>query len=51
MHHYAQINALSVCVAVSSLSAQVAHPRLIPIASPDETLIGKKWTGSAWIVV
>lgn len=52
MIHYAQIDPETmICVAVSSLSAEVLADNLIRLDSPDTSLIGKRWTGTAWEVV
>ena len=48
MPYYAQIDAENVCFAVSQLTDETESPSLIPISSLDATLIGRRWTGSAW---
>ena len=46
---YAQIDGGSVCVALLDTHASIDLPFMIPIASMDETLLGKTWKGTAWV--
>ena len=47
--HYAQIDPTTrLCIAVSTLSAEVHAPHLIPIDSPDRALLGRRWDGAQW---
>lgn len=50
-YYYAQINADGVCIALSDLSAEVIAANLIPLAAYDSDIIGKRWTGAAWVAV
>lgn len=48
---YAHVDANKVCTGIMDLSGPVVRADYIAITSFDASLIGKKWTGSAWIVV
>lgn len=48
MPFYAQLDAETVCFAVTQLAAETEAPTLVPIASLDAALIGRRWTGIAW---
>lgn len=48
MVYYAQINADSICFAVSELSGAVEALDMIPVDSSDMSLLGKRWTGENW---
>lgn len=48
MPYYAQLDAQSICFAISELSEIESSPSLVPIDSFDASLIGKHWTGIAW---
>lgn len=45
---YAQINEENICVGVSQLSGEVDSPLLIPLASFDSSVIGKKYNDGVW---
>ena len=46
---YAQTTPAGLVVGVSELAGEVSAPGLVPIPDYDQTLIGKVWTGSAFI--
>jgi hypothetical protein len=50
-YYYAQINGGSVCTGVLDTFAPIVAANMIAITSLDPSLIGKRWTGSAWVAV
>lgn len=50
-YFYAQIDATGICIALSDISGEVIAANMIPLAVYDSTVIGKRWTGSAWVAV
>lgn len=50
-YFYAQIDATGICVAISDLSGEVIAANMIPLATNDSAIIGKRWTGAAWVAV
>lgn len=46
---YAQLDGSGICVAVTQPAQPLVGAQFIPVASLDPTLIGKRWTGSAWV--
>ena len=47
-YFYAQINQDDVCYAVSSTHGVIVDPDLIQLNSFDESVLGKRWTGTTW---
>lgn len=50
-YYYAQIDATGICIALSDLSGEVVAANMIPLPAYDSAIIGKRWTGAAWVVV
>lgn len=51
MTTYAQINAGGVCVGLLDTPGTINAPHMIAVADYDQALIGKRWTGAAWVAV
>ena len=49
VHYYAQITDDGICCGVSQLSGIVNADNMIELESYDLSVMGMKWTGSAWI--
>lgn len=49
IHYYAQITEEGICCGVSQLSGIVNADNMIELESYDLSVMGMKWTGSAWI--
>lgn len=49
--YYAQLDGGGVCFAVTQAAGPLVGPSFVPIASLNASLIGQRWTGSAWVVV
>lgn len=50
-YYYAQINQAGICIALSDLSGEVVNANMIPLPAYDSSVIGKRWTGAAWVAV
>lgn len=48
MPYYAQIDSNGIAYAVSELSGEVIADNLIPLASMDSAVLGKRWVGGVW---
>lgn len=48
MPFYAQLDDQATCFAISELSGIEAAPSLVPIDTFDTSVVGRRWTGSAW---
>lgn len=48
MPTYAQIDPAGRCIGKSALRDPETDPRLVPIASMDEDVLGRTWDGNAW---
>lgn len=46
---YAELNEAGICFAVTQPGELLVGPQFVPVASLDPTLIGKRWTGTAWV--
>lgn len=46
--NYAQLDAENICVGISQLSGAVELPYMLPIETPDISLIGKKYNNGVW---
>jgi hypothetical protein len=51
LNTYAQINGAGVCVGLLETSGSINAPHMIAVEGYDLTLIGKRWTGTAWEAV
>ena len=49
MYFYAQLNGSNVCIAVTQTSGPFNVGNMIALASLDTTVLGKTWSGSAWL--
>lgn len=49
VYYYAQIDDNNTCEGVSQLTEFDSRPNMIQLDSFDESIIGKKWTGSEWV--
>jgi hypothetical protein len=47
MNHYAQINAMAVCVGLLETPGTIDAPHMIAI-DPGAVNLGQRWTGTAW---
>jgi hypothetical protein len=47
-YYYAQINQDSICFAILQTYAPINQPHMITISAYDESVLGKRWTGSTW---
>lgn len=48
-YYYAQIDEAGVCTGVLDTHAPISAAHMIPIATPDSSFIGKRWTGAEWV--
>lgn len=48
---YAQLNAQSICIAVTQSDVELSAPHLLLLPSYDTDLLGKRWTGTHWEAV
>jgi hypothetical protein len=46
--YYAQINQDSIAFAVTETAGEISQPDMIPLASFDTSVIGKKWSNGLW---
>lgn len=46
---YAQLDDSGVCRAVTQSAGPLIGPRFVPLPFLDVALLGKRWTGSAWV--
>jgi hypothetical protein len=46
--YYAEINQDSICFAILQTHAAINELHMIVINSYDESVLGKRWTGTAW---
>ena len=47
-YHYAQITQDSICYAILQTYAEIVQADMISISSYDESVLGKRWTGTTW---
>ena len=47
-YYYAQINQDSICYAILQTYAEIVQADMISISSYDESVLGKRWTGTTW---
>ena len=45
---YAQITRDSICYAILQTYAEIVQADMISIGSYDESVLGKRWTGTTW---
>ena len=46
---YAQLNDSGICVAITQPGAPLIGPQFVVIGTLDASVLGKRWTGSAWV--
>ena len=47
-YYYAQITQDSICYAILQTYAEIVQADMISISSYDESVLGKRWTGTTW---
>jgi hypothetical protein len=48
VYYYAQITQDSICYAILQTYAEMGQQDMISISSYDESVLGKRWTGTTW---
>ena len=49
MLYYAQIDGANRCFSILQTARVISSPSMIPIASMDDSLLGKTWNGSVFV--
>ncbi len=47
-YYYAQTNQDSICYAILQTYAEIVQADMIQLNSYDESVLGKRWTGTTW---
>ncbi len=47
-YYYAQITQDSICYAILQTYAEIVQADMIQLNSYDESVLGKRWTGTTW---